>query len=201
MAVFEIADEITGGNEGGYADNFDDKGGETYKGIARKFWGALPLWQNVDAAKYEIGIPPAGIAYHQYVRDLNFLLEKDEQLQAAVKDFYRKYFWDKYNLSLIASQPVANWIYDHVVNAGSRGAMWAQAAAGAKDDGDIGPKSVEAINAMPPAEFLSVAKEEAKAYRIKRCKEDPSQKQFLGGWLKRDGCSTAEIAEVRQALA
>lgn len=37
MAIFNSAFKITMGNEGGYANNPDDSGGETYAGIARNF--------------------------------------------------------------------------------------------------------------------------------------------------------------------
>lgn len=40
MADFDKAHLEVMGNEGGYANNPVDAGGETYKGIARKFWPA-----------------------------------------------------------------------------------------------------------------------------------------------------------------
>lgn len=194
MAVFEIADKLTRQNEGGYANNGADKGGETYKGIARNFWSSLGLWKYVDTAKSKMGTPPADRELRrQWVKRLNANLEQIPALQKAVDEFYRANFWANQHLDLITSQPVANWVYDHHVNAGARGIKWAQEAAGVTADGQIGNQSIAAINAMPPESFLEAAKSIAGAYRMKRIAEDPSQRQFAHSWLSRDGYSEDEI--------
>lgn len=196
MAVFEIADEITGGHEGGYANNPCDAGGETYKGVARKFWGGInAIWDAVDDAKYKLGIAPkfGTVEYQKYARELNRMLANDGSLQVAIKKFYRAQFWDANNLDLVTSQPVANWIYDHAVNGGARGVKWAQEAAGVTADGQIGPKSIAAINAMQPEAFLEAAKKVAGAYRMEKIRKDPSQRQFARSWLSRDGFTPEEI--------
>lgn len=197
MAVFEIADAITGGHEGGYANNGADKGGETYKGIARKFHRHLSLWKYVDMAKNEMGVSPADRELRkQWTKHLNARLEDIPALQKAITEFYRMEFWDSQHLSLITSQQVANWIYDHHVNAGARGIKWAQEAAGVASDGQISSLSVAAINAMEPNEFLKSAREIAGAYRLKKIQEDPTQRQFVHSWLSRDGYSEDEINEM-----
>ncbi|MDX2189374.1 MAG: glycosyl hydrolase 108 family protein [Bacteroidota bacterium] len=75
MATFEQALTKVLKNEGGYANNPSDPGGETYKGIARKIFGKWDGWVNIDAKK----------------RNPNFrnLLESDPDLQAKVKHFYK----------------------------------------------------------------------------------------------------------------
>ena len=48
MADFNKAYKATMGHEGGYVDDPADKGGETYKGIARRYnpgWGG---WKQID---------------------------------------------------------------------------------------------------------------------------------------------------------
>ena len=50
MAIFNSAFQITMGNEGGYANNPADSGGETYKGIAKNYWPNWEGWTAVDQA-------------------------------------------------------------------------------------------------------------------------------------------------------
>ncbi len=51
MAIFDAAFEKTAAIEGGYVFDPDDAGGETYKGISRRFnpsWGG---WDKIDEVK------------------------------------------------------------------------------------------------------------------------------------------------------
>lgn len=195
MALFELAKKETNGNEGGWANNPADAGGETYRGVARKFHPKLALWEYVDMAKEELGAcTPEN--RQQWVRKLNANLAQIPALQAAIDTFYRAGYWDANRLTLITSQAVANWIYDHCVNAETRGDKWAQEAAGVKIDGQIGPVTIAAINAMDPADFLREAEDAAAFYRLDRALAHPDQIQFLPSWLRRDGVSVEEIREV-----
>jgi lysozyme family protein len=198
MADFKIAHDETMGNEGGYANNPADAGGETYKGIARKFWGSWRGWVIIDRAIASlVKQPPYGTReYRNWTDHLNKQLAGLNSLQELVLAFYRVNFWDKYRLTEIQNQQVANWLYDHAVNGGGRGAMWMQEAAGVTADGDIGPKSVEAINAAIPADLLNKAREIAKNYRLAKVEKYPDQKQFLHSWLSRDGYNEAEIKQI-----
>ena len=51
MAVFEKAFAKTIKAEGGYVNNPNDRGGETYMGVTRKNYPNLKLWIIVDNAK------------------------------------------------------------------------------------------------------------------------------------------------------
>lgn len=198
MAVFEIAHEITMGNEGGFANNPDDVGGMTYKGIAIKYHPTWRGWQyvkNVLAAS--VNQPPYGSTeYRNWARYINKELANIPSLQKLVLEFYRANYWQANCLDLVESQTVANRMYDWAVNTGSRGNKWIQRALGITEDGSIGPKSIAAINAADPADLLSKAREHAKAHRFKVVEAKPSQKQFLTGWLRRDGFSDEEIKEM-----
>jgi len=132
----------------------------------------------------------------QWTARLNTNLGQIPALQTAIDEFYRRQFWDANKLSLIENQGVANWIYDHIVNAGKRGIRWAQEAAGVTADGSIGPITINAINTMPPGQFLVKAADIAAFYRLDRALAHPDQIQFLPSWLRRDGITPAEISEV-----
>src|ERR1035441_4044145 len=73
VADFNAAHQQVMGNEGGYANNPADAGGETYKGIARKFWPQWCGWKYVDGVKANTIEPPVRgtQAYQNYVAYLN----------------------------------------------------------------------------------------------------------------------------------
>lgn len=200
MSDFNVAHQKVMGNEGGYANNPSDAGGETYKGIARKSWPQWGGWKYVDGVKANtVPQPPYGTAaYRNHVNYLNGCLAQLTSLQQMVLDFYKVNFWDRYRLSEVNDQTVATWLYDHVVNGGARGAQWMQEAVGVTADGKIGPATIAAINAADPVTLLQEAEDVAAFYRLDRAAADPSQIQFLPSWLRRDGVSAEEISQVMQ---
>ena len=198
MADFLIAHKETMGDEGGYANNPADHGGETYKGIARRFWGSWPGWHAIDAYKENVAAQPAygTAAYSAWVKALNASLAGNAVLQQSVLTFYQANFWDANHLGEITDQRVGTWLYNHIVNGGGRGVQWIQAAAGVPADGSIGPKTLAAINAADPAALLGTAMDNAVAYRLAKVKAEPDQRQFLHSWLERDGVPEARIQQV-----
>jgi len=201
MANFTTAHKVIMSNEGGYSNSPADAGGETYKGIARKFWPAWSGWKYIDGVKANTISPPVygTSAYRNYVAYLDKCLAALTSLQQLVHDFYQKNFWDRYRLSEINDQSVATWLYDHVVNGGSRGIEWVQEAVGVAADGKVGPATIAAINAADPVVLLQDAEDVAAFYRLDRAAADPSQVQFLPSWLRRDGVSAEEISQVMQS--
>lgn len=212
MTVFPPAYQKTNGNEGGVSFNPADLGNivlkgvvttPTYKGIAPVSNPRFGGWKYISAAiALMTPMPVYGSSAHSaWAKHLNSKLAEINTLQQMVQDFYRVNYWDKYRLSEVASQDVAEWAYDHIVNAGGRGAMWVQLAAKVIPDGGIGPKSLAAINATDPVALLERAEDIAGAYRLDRVHANPSQIQFLTSWLTRDGQPLGIIAMVKQAAA
>src|SRR4051812_34145455 len=78
--------------EGGYANDPRDPGGETYKGISRVFWPNWSGWPLIDAAKTD--------------PKFREKLAENEHLPSLINSFYRKNFWqfDGVNDLLIASK-------------------------------------------------------------------------------------------------
>lgn len=171
MAQFEPAFNETMKHEGGYANNPADRGGETYKGIARKMWPGWKGWILVDAAKQKTGWP------HN--------MDAMKDLQAAVAQFYQANFWPHY-IAEIQDQDVANWFFDKAVNMGlGQATKLIQRAAGVVDDGRYGPKTANAIAAADPTELLKKCREQARAFYRSLADKNPSQERFLKGWLAR----------------
>jgi len=91
MGLFEPANEKTGGHEGGYSKNPNDRGGETIFGIARKFWGDWEGWSILDTIK--IG---TGVNTKEERRELTRLLKANTRFMGMVDSFYEeKETWDQ----------------------------------------------------------------------------------------------------------
>ena len=200
MAVFEIADKIRKANEGGWVHNPADVGGETAFGWSRKFWPKLRIWEIIDNYKKKFVKPPqyGTASYKSWSRVFNTTLNSDGTLMKYVDQAFKEVFWDANRIGMIENQEIANWLYDHAVNAGGRGIRWMQLAAKVAPDGSIGPKTLVAINTSDPTRLLQRAEDIAGAYRLDRAHEDPSQIGFLMSWLKRDGQPESILEHVRQ---
>jgi lysozyme family protein len=172
MSDFNVAYQKTLINEGGYVDDPDDPGDETYKGIARAMHGKWSGWAIIDKYKTRSNFPS--------------ILEKDTALQDRIAQFYRITFWDPVHGDEIANQSVADSIYDFAVNAGLRtSSALAQLVVGANVDGVIGPHSLEQINAFDPAAFLSAFTVGKIARYVSIVKKNPKSKKYFYGWVVR----------------
>ena len=110
MANFQQAYVKMIGHEGGYSDKSTDRGGETYKGISRVNFPKWEGWPLVDAYKAEGPFTE---------KSLTEKLDNDPQLNRLVAVFYKSVFWDKLRLDRIASQAIANELFDTGVNQGA----------------------------------------------------------------------------------
>lgn len=177
MAKFEIANAITGGNEGGYANNPADHGGETYAGIARKFWPNWSGWLTIDAIKSAHGAIPSVI---------NAFARPDPLLKSMVLTFYKRNFWDVNQLDQINDQQVANNVYDCGVNCGiGAAAKMLQQLVSVTPDGIIGPRSIQSINGTDPESLYNAFNSARKNYYSDLIARNASQKQFQHSWFSR----------------
>lgn len=93
------------GIEGIYSNDKDDKGDETYRGIARNYHPNWPGWEIVDLAKRAPDFP----------KNLN----RNAGLQQMVRDFYKKEFWDVFNGDVLKIE-LAKELFDIAVNCSQR---------------------------------------------------------------------------------
>ena len=105
MANFDIAYKRTAKFEGGYVNDPDDKGGETYFGIARKSNPQWLGWKIIDAQK-KLPNFPSNLTSVRY------------DLDTLEKNLYKVNYWDKVWGDKINNQKVANDMYDTAVNMG-----------------------------------------------------------------------------------
>lgn len=162
MSDFLTAFERMIVNEGGYVLHTvaNDRGGMTYAGIARTRWPNWPGWKSIDAGD----TPPAEM----------------------VRGFYRANFWTAMRLEEVQSQDVARTLFDFGVNAGTGTAIkLAQIVVGTTPDGQIGPKTLAAINAHDPDLFMARYALAKLARYEQIVTRDSSQRAFLLGWVRR----------------
>lgn len=168
MATFQPALTKVLENEGGYVNNPNDRGGETYRGIARNFWPTWEGWEKVD--EYKPNIP-------------------DKLLLPAVEKFYKLNFWDKIKGDEIKDQEIAESIFDFAVNAGIvTASKCAQKAVCCESYGVIGKQTLTVLNCTISELFILRFTIEKINHYIKICEKSPLQKTFFFGWVRRAVC-------------
>lgn len=169
-----------------------DRGGMTYKGIARRYHPEWSGWKIID------GI----LAKHPDIREASRICFKDSALDAAVELFYRIEFWNFIHGDHITYQATASEIFLSAVNTGAGTAVkLAQKTVGVKTDGIFGMKTLTAINAMSPDTFCAKYTQYEIAHYdaiASDGKHDEDDKRFLKGWIARahavDGDNALKIA-------
>jgi lysozyme family protein len=164
--------------EGGYANDPRDKGGETYKGIARNYNRNWEGWPIIDRYKAQMGgkIPT------------NYKFQ-DSNLDSLVIKRYKQNYWDKFLGDRIKSQDVANIFFDMYVNSGAAVRLMQEVMRSLGKnivvDGAMGEQTLTALNSLPPADVYNRYKEARRQYYYDIVESDPSQEKFLKGWLNR----------------
>lgn len=147
-------------SEGGYVNDATDRGGETNLGVTRVAWGEY------------LGRP---------VRDgeMRGLTVK------AVEPFYKERYWDACRCGELPSG-VDYLVFDLAVNAGpGRAIRMLQQSVGAKEDGELGPRTMAAVARANPAGLLDRFTDAKEAFYMEIVRRNPSQQKFINGWLAR----------------
>lgn len=180
MANFDEAFDQTMGNEGGYTNDPDDAGGETYRGIARNYHPSWSGWNIIDDTKPNID---------------------DDEMDQYVREFYKANFWDRLRLDEFEDQDIANEMFDTAVNMGvGRAGKFLQECLNYLNrneslfndlvvDGMVGPATLSALN-----EIMSHNDEDTLIVMLNVCqgrhymeymKKSPTQEKFARGWFSR----------------
>ena len=96
-------------NEGGYVNDPVDKGGETYKGISRKFHKDNYMWILID--RYKDSCDGINKTFKEK-------LDNDKQIHREVCNIYKTNYWNPFGLDNVNNQNVAEQIFDDAVNRG-----------------------------------------------------------------------------------
>lgn len=98
--------------EGGYINDPDDAGGETYLGISRRNNPKWVGWEVIDDIKKKYG-----------TKGITARLKKDIALTNSAKLLYKQNYWDVLELDDIPSQSIAHELFDTCVNCGKATAI------------------------------------------------------------------------------
>jgi lysozyme family protein len=191
MADFKEAFRKTAANEGGYVNDPDDAGGETYKGIARRYNPSWDGWEIIDQVKQDAG---GGDAWNKDV-------EQNEQLQREVHLFYKQIYWDRFWGDEIPVQEIGEELFDTGVNMGARKAVSflqeslnllnrdQKSYADIGEDGLFGPTTLRTLEAYcksdKPSSLLTVMNILQGMHYIEYMRRSPVQEKYARGWLKR----------------
>lgn len=158
MADFQKALEKTLRAEGGYSNNPNDKGGETFCGISRKYWPDWSGWAILDGAR------GSGVSIESFSKQTSVFVDMH------VSPFYRLNFWLPIRGDEIESQEIAEYLFDFAVNSGIGDAVKALQKAidvvwDCDVDGIVGEQTITAIYETIPI-FEHEIKERFRAYRL-----------------------------------
>jgi len=187
MANFDIAFQKTMGAEGGYDNDPTDAGGETYKGITRKYEPNWEGWTIIEELKNQPNFPKN--------------LEYDQNLQALVKRVYKEKYWNINKLDLVSDQGIADEMFDTGVNMGTkRAAQYLQIGlnclnrnqtmfADIDEDGKIGNATLTALNILLAKDgnetLLKIMNVLQGMHYIDYMRSNPAQEKFARGWFTR----------------
>jgi len=150
-------------HEGGYVNHPSDPGGETNLGVTKR------VWEDWGGTK-----------------DMKELTPED------VAPLYKKLYWDKIKGDELPSG--VDWcVFDWGVNSGtSRSAKALQRIVGARDDGHIGPKTMELVMEADVHEIINKMYEERQEFYEKLKTFDT----FGKGWTRRNKETLAQSLEM-----
>lgn len=188
MADFEKAYSITRKHEGGYVDDPDDAGGETFKGIARKYHPTWPGWVKIDALKREPGFPATA--------------ENNVELNGMVHNFFKQHYWDVNLLDRVESQELADEMFDTGVNMGvARAGKFLQQALNflnknerlypdIVEDGIVGNNTLKALGSYMSkgkgvSYLLKVMNVLQGMHYLDYMRKSPTQEKYAYGWFNR----------------
>ena len=150
--------------------------GWTYKGIYQTAHPTWEGWRIVRAAMQK---------YNGNMKLASEMLFDNTELEAMVVSFYKREFWDKMKLDMVASQKIADEMIVFGVNVGIGHAVKAaQRIAAVPQDGVIGPKTIAALNKVDETVFDETYDLLEIDY-YEKLGEQPRFKQFVKGWRNR----------------
>jgi len=170
-------------DEGGYVNDPDDSGGETYKGISRRYNPEWSGWRIIDNYK----------ANKENFKDF---LKTDTNLEALVQAYYKANYWLKFkgdSLPFI----IAEELFEQSVNLGT----WKTAGINLQKalnllnrngklfrdltvDGLVGPTTLKAVSLVKTTRLLKVLNGLQFMRYYELDKKNPTLKKYVG-WFDR----------------
>ena len=189
MANFQESYKITMGHEGGYTNDPDDAGGETYRGISRRYNTSWEGWKIIDSTK------------ETFSDRFEEVLLRNINLVNFVESFYKSMYWDKFQGDIISEQNIADELFDNAVNMGvNKSVTFLQQALNLLNrnqsdyedilvDGAFGSNTIRALQkylVVDNSSFLiKIMNILQGMHYINYMGKDPVQEKYARGWLRR----------------
>jgi len=167
---FQIAFDRIHKFEGYYSYHSKDKGGETYRGIARRFSRNWQGWPKIDQFKKEIkGYP----RWNQRIESADFY----------VTDFYVS-LWVKEDFYSIQDSTLAAYVFEFRIH-GIKAIQIMEKQLNLPVDGVMDSMMIQKFNSINKNKFLKDLKKARISYYNNIVKRDSTQRIFLKHWLTR----------------
>ena len=190
---FGEAFEKTMKHEGGYSNDPDDAGAETYMGISRRYHPNWTGWRIIDVQRKD---------YNRIIaKSLSQHLAQNQILQQYVKIFYKDNYWNTWRGDDFVDQALANEMFDTAVNMGViRASMFLQRSLNLLNrgqvmfnnlvvDGKVGQKTMLALGAIKRKNDVKYLIKLINIFQgmhyIKYMEKSPTQEKYARGWLNR----------------
>lgn len=180
--AFPAAIAFVLGHEGGFSDDPADSGGPTRWGVSLAWLRKAGLLDLDHDGRPDGDVNGDGAVDAEDVR----VLPRDHAIR-----LYRLHWWDALGYARITDPAIAAKTFDLAVNMGAAAAhrclqralraAWFPVA----DDGQLGPKSLAAINAADPRSLMPAFKSEAAGHYRVLIAARPVLATFENGWLNR----------------
>jgi len=187
MANFKEAYDKTMGHEGGYVNDPDDVGGETYKGISRRYHPGWEGWKIIDGTKQAPNFPDN--------------LDALASVQQMVEGFYKDHYWDPFRGDEIPPQELAEEMFDTGVNMGiKRSVKFLQRSLNVlnrngklfpdmTDDGVLGRNTMGSLMKYLKRDsvdlLLKIMNTLQANHYLAYMKKSPIQEKYCRGWFER----------------
>ena len=151
--------------EGGFVNDPTDRGGATNMGVTLETWRQVGYDKDGD---------------NDIDADDMRLLTRDDATIVL-----KKFYWDRWKADLIENQSVAEILVDWVWGSGKWGVKIPQQLLNVGDDGNVGPLTIDALNAADQQEFHAKVVEARIKFLDDLIQNDPTQERFRKGWMNR----------------
>lgn len=145
--------------EGGYVNDPLDRGGCTNMGVTIA-------------------------AYQKYIK-ADATCEDVKRMTKSEFEIVLREYWDRWKADHIVNQSVANILVDWVWGSGVWGIKIPQRILGLTVDGQVGPKTLNAVNNQDQAKFFAQIYAARINFLENIVNKNPSQKRFIKGWKNR----------------
>lgn len=151
--------------EGGFVNDPRDRGGATNMGVTIATWKQVGYDKDGDG---DIDVDD--------IRKLS---------RADATKVLKKFYWDRWRADEINHQSVADILVDWVWCSGKWGIVIPQRILSLKEDGIVGPVTIQAVNKTDPRDLHLKILQARVRFLEDLIRSDPSQARFITGWKNR----------------